>query len=132
MMKYDELLADLRGWTRICVSYEGSIDEILDKAADAIEELQKENLRLHAFNDMNLEAREMLHDRIKELIGTNGYGDGYEAGYQKGLEECKRIGRLDDEGMLHISEEEYNTMSKAMLIVMYLKDVQNMLGEFEV
>lgn len=41
-------------------------------------------------------------------------------------------GRLDDEGMLYISEEEYNTMSKAMLIVMYLKDVQNLLGEFEV
>ena len=63
---------------------------------------------------------------------NNGYEDGYAAGYQKGLEECKRIGRLDNEGMLYISEEEYNTMSKAMLIVMYLKDVQNMLGEFEV
>jgi hypothetical protein len=41
-MKYDELLADLRGWTRVSVSYEGSIDELLDKAADAIEELQSQ------------------------------------------------------------------------------------------
>lgn len=71
-MKYDELLADLRGWARAYVNYEGSIYELLDKAADAIEELQKENLRLHAFNDMNLEARDMLHERIKEAEVKHG------------------------------------------------------------
>lgn len=38
---YDDLLNDLREWPRICVEYTGSIDELLDKAADAIEELQK-------------------------------------------------------------------------------------------
>lgn len=36
------------------------------------------------------------------------------------------------EGLICITEEEYNTMSKAMLIAMYLKDIQNLLGEFEV
>ena len=36
---YDELVKELREWPRICVEYTGSIDELLDKAADAIEEL---------------------------------------------------------------------------------------------
>lgn len=39
---------------------------------------------------------------------------------------------VTDEGLICITEEEYNTMSKAMLVVMYLKDIQNLLGEFEV
>ncbi len=34
--------------------------------------------------------------------------------------------------MIQVSEAEYNSMSRAMLLVMYLKDIQNMLGEFEV
>ena len=33
--------------------------------------------------------------------------------------------------MIQVSEAEYNSMSRAMLLVMYLKDIQNMLGEFE-
>ena len=33
--------------------------------------------------------------------------------------------------MIQVSEAEYNMMSRAMLVVMYLKDLQNMLGEFE-
>lgn len=33
--------------------------------------------------------------------------------------------------MIQVSEEEYNTFSRAMLVVMYLKNIQNMLGEFE-
>ena len=33
--------------------------------------------------------------------------------------------------MIQVSEVEYNSMSRAMLLVMYLKDIQNMLGEFE-
>ena len=36
---YDELVKDLREWPRICVEYTGSLDELHDKAADAIEEL---------------------------------------------------------------------------------------------
>lgn len=38
---YDELIKDLREWPRICVEYTGSLDELHDKAADAIEKLQK-------------------------------------------------------------------------------------------
>ena len=45
------------------------------------------------------------------------------------------IGQAEDPdgqpGMIQISEEEYNTMSRAMLVVMYLKDILNMLEEFE-
>ena len=33
--------------------------------------------------------------------------------------------------MIQVSEAEYNSMSRAMLLVMYLKDIQKMLGEFE-
>ena len=33
--------------------------------------------------------------------------------------------------MIQVSEAEYNTMCRAMLVVMYLRDLQNMLGEFE-
>ena len=37
---YDELIKDLREWPRVCVEYTGSMDELLDKAAGAIEELR--------------------------------------------------------------------------------------------
>ena len=40
----------------------------------------------------------------------------------------------DPDGMpelIQVSETEYNTLSRAMLVVMYLKDILNMLGEFE-
>lgn len=40
------------------------------EAADTIEALQKENTKLIAFNDMNLEAQKMLHKRIEELQKT--------------------------------------------------------------
>ena len=33
--------------------------------------------------------------------------------------------------MIQVSETEYNSMSRAMLVVMYLKDILNMLEEFE-
>jgi hypothetical protein len=38
---YNELIKDLREWPRVCVEHTGSLDELHDKAADAIEELQK-------------------------------------------------------------------------------------------
>ena len=38
---------------------------------------------------------------------------------------------IHEEERIYISEEEYNTMSRAMLVVMYLKDILNMLEEFE-
>lgn len=37
---YDELLKRLRDWPRICAQYDGSIDQLHDEAATAIEELQ--------------------------------------------------------------------------------------------
>ena len=33
--------------------------------------------------------------------------------------------------MVQMSEQEYNTMSRALLVVMYLRDIIEMLGEFE-
>ena len=33
--------------------------------------------------------------------------------------------------MVQVSEQEYNTMSRAVLVVMYLRDIIEMLGEFE-
>ena len=33
--------------------------------------------------------------------------------------------------MIQVTEEEYNTLSKAMMVVLYLKDILSMLGEFE-
>ena len=38
----DELIKDLREWPRVCVEYTGSLDELHDKAADAIEEMLAE------------------------------------------------------------------------------------------
>ena len=67
-MKYDELISKLCERAPWCPDTEA---KLMAEVANAIEELQKENLRLHAFNDANLEAREMLHERIKELTYTN-------------------------------------------------------------
>ena len=64
-MKYDELLADLRGWGRVCVSYEGSIDELLDKAADAIDKLQSQ-LREEKYYNVNLTGW-MTEEHAKNL-----------------------------------------------------------------
>lgn len=38
---YEELIGKLKRWPRVCVQYDNSVDELLDKAADAIEELSK-------------------------------------------------------------------------------------------
>ena len=38
---YEELIKALREWPRCHVEYEGSVDQLHDKAADAIEELSK-------------------------------------------------------------------------------------------
>lgn len=39
-MMYDELIKRLRDWPRVCTRYDGSVDQLHDDAADAIEELQ--------------------------------------------------------------------------------------------
>ena len=38
---YDELIKRLRDWPRVCVQYDGSVDQLHDEAADAIEKLSK-------------------------------------------------------------------------------------------
>ena len=38
---YEKLIGKLKRWPRVCVQYDNSVDELLDKAADAIEELSK-------------------------------------------------------------------------------------------
>lgn len=40
---YDELVKRLRDWPRVCVQYDGSVDQLHDEAADAIEELEAIN-----------------------------------------------------------------------------------------
>ena len=39
---YGEVLERLRDWPRICAQYDGSVDQLHDEAADAIEELTRE------------------------------------------------------------------------------------------
>lgn len=39
---YDELVKRLRDWPRICAQYDGSVDQLHDEAADAIEELNSQ------------------------------------------------------------------------------------------
>lgn len=38
---YEELVKRLRDWPKICAQYDGSVDQLHDEAADAIEELSK-------------------------------------------------------------------------------------------
>ena len=59
-MMYDELVKRLRDWPRICVHYDGSVDQLHDEAADAIEELTRENESLA--KSVN-EASEILRKR---------------------------------------------------------------------
>ena len=40
---YDELVKTLRNWIRVCVQHDGSVDQLHDDAADAIEELRTQN-----------------------------------------------------------------------------------------
>ena len=40
MNEYAELIKELREWPRACAEYDGSVDQLHDRAADAIENLQ--------------------------------------------------------------------------------------------
>lgn len=57
---YDELVKRLRDWPKICAQYDGSVDQLHDQAADAIEELSHENESLA--KSVN-EASEILRKR---------------------------------------------------------------------
>ena len=51
---YDELIKRLRDWPRVCVHYDGSVDQLHDEAADAIEELvRKEKFHTFLWNVIN-------------------------------------------------------------------------------
>ena len=39
---YDELIKRLRDWPRVCAQYDGSVDQLHDESADAIEDLNKQ------------------------------------------------------------------------------------------
>lgn len=45
---YDELVKRLRDFPKICAQYDGSIDQLHDEAADAIEELMAERDEVNA------------------------------------------------------------------------------------
>lgn len=47
-MMYDELVKRLRDFPKICAQYDGSIDQLHDEAADAIEELMAERDEVNA------------------------------------------------------------------------------------
>ena len=64
--------------------------------------------------------------QFSDICGTCETLNGVPVKYEEKQKE------VTDEGLICITEEEYNTMSRAMLIAMYLKDIQNLLGEFEV
>ena len=72
-MKINELIQHLRGCEGFrCRDCELKDEEVcnpilMEIAASVIEKLQKNNIKLHAFNDMNLGAREMLFEQIAEL-----------------------------------------------------------------
>ena len=72
-MKIIELIQHLRGCDGCrCRDCELKDEELcnpilMEIAASVIEKLQKDNIKLHAFNDMNLGAREMLLEQIAEL-----------------------------------------------------------------
>lgn len=52
-MMYNELIKRLRNWPRVCVQYDGSVDQLHDEAANAIEDLFAE-LRKEMVDNINL------------------------------------------------------------------------------
>ena len=59
---YDKLLERLRDWPRVCIQYDGSVDQLHDEAADAIKQLSD---------------------------AGSAYGRGWTLGYDAGREESK-------------------------------------------
>ena len=55
---YDELIKRLRDWPKICAQYDGSVDQLHDEAADAIEELIRKE-KFHAFLWNTIQPNEM-------------------------------------------------------------------------
>lgn len=65
---YDELIKDLREWPRVCVEYTGSVDELHDKAADAIEELSRKVEDYETRLELTPEAQYAIDKHADDLI----------------------------------------------------------------
>lgn len=71
--KADELVKRLRDWPRVCAQYDGSVDQLHDEAADAIEELSKPKW-------IKIESRPMDDEERKYYSELYGYDlDDHEA-----------------------------------------------------
>ena len=70
----------------------------------------------------------MMDNVVNDLknVYNEGYGDGFEDGYARG----KSVPRTDENGNYLISEKEHDMLYKAMLIAMYLRDLIDMVKEF--
>ena len=62
-----------------------------------------------------------LHDAYEK-----GYGDGFAEGFERG----KTMPRTDENGNYLISEKEHDMLYRSMLIAMYLRDLIDMVKEF--
>ena len=74
---YGELLERLRDWPRICAQYDGSVDQLHDEAADAIEELLKAASAMHTWIFLHTGDEQAAYDECgltDEMNAELGYG----------------------------------------------------------
>lgn len=74
---FDELIKELREWPRVCVEYAGSVDELHDKAANAIEELIKAASAMHTWIFLHSGDEQAAYDECglsDEMNVALGYG----------------------------------------------------------
>ena len=74
---------------------------------------------------------ELMMDNVGNDL-KNAYEEGYSYGFAKGFEQGKTIPRSDDNGNILISEKEYDKLSKAVLITLYLRDLIDMVKDFKI
>ena len=73
----DELIKRLRDWPRICAQYDGSVDQLHDEAADAIEELLKAASAMHTWIFLHTGDEQAAYDECgltDEMNAELGYG----------------------------------------------------------
>lgn len=76
---YEELVKRLRDWPRICAQYDGSVDQLHDEAADAIEGLLAERDEVNADSwktALEVERDEHRWIPVKERLPEHAYGEG--------------------------------------------------------
>ena len=74
----------------------------------------------------------MDDDLIMANEDDTPYDKGYADGFAEGFERGKTMPRSDDSGNILISEEEYDKLSKAALIAIYLRDLIDMVKDFKI